>query len=111
MEKEYWNPKLAFMKMPQFGNIMPLKRFLLIKKCLHFVDNSQVVGTSNKEKRLTKIAPIIKMLNVRFSELYIPGQEIALDKSLLLWKGRLTFAQLIATKRARVGIKSYELCE
>lgn len=29
----------------------------------------------------------------------------------MLWKGRLSFAQLIATKAAQIGIKSYELCE
>ncbi|KAI5635028.1 transposase IS4 domain-containing protein [Phthorimaea operculella] len=35
----------------------------------------------------------------------------ALDESLLLWKGKLSFAQMISNKAAKVGIKSYELCE
>ncbi|CAG4992856.1 unnamed protein product [Colias eurytheme] len=46
-----------------------------------------------------------------FSSLYLPRQEIAIDESLLKWPGRLSFAQKIATKAARVGVKSYELCE
>lgn len=50
-------------------------------------------------------------MNDKFSSLYLPDQYIAIDESLLLWKGRLSFVQLIATKAARVGMKSYELCE
>lgn len=61
--------------------------------------------------KLDKIMPIIRHLNKQFSSLYLPEQNVAIDESLLLWKGRLTFAQMIATKKARVGIKSYELCE
>uniref|UniRef100_A0A2A4IUU3 PiggyBac transposable element-derived protein domain-containing protein n=1 Tax=Heliothis virescens TaxID=7102 RepID=A0A2A4IUU3_HELVI len=38
-------------------------------------------------------------------------KDLALYESLLLWKGRLSFSQVIVTKAAQVGIKSYELCE
>ena len=47
----------------------------------------------------------------RFSEVYQPERDMAVDESLLLWKGRLGWKQYIPTKRARFGIKSFEICE
>jgi hypothetical protein len=38
-------------------------------------------------------------------------QNIAVDESLTLWKGRLSFRQHIPLKAAKFGIKTYELCE
>ncbi|XP_061717607.1 piggyBac transposable element-derived protein 4-like [Cydia pomonella] len=63
------------------------------------------------KKKLRKIQPVLDHLNEKFSRLYIPKQNIAIDESLLKWHGRLSFAQKIATKAAKVGVKSYELCE
>ncbi|KAL0830077.1 hypothetical protein ABMA28_003534 [Loxostege sticticalis] len=87
-------------------------RFLLIKKCLHFSDNEQMSQSADPDqKKLFKIKPVLDHLEKKFSELYYPRQEIALDESLLLWKDRLTLAQKIATKAAEVGLKTFELCE
>ncbi|XP_045782915.1 piggyBac transposable element-derived protein 4-like [Maniola jurtina] len=108
VEREYWYPKLEELRVGNFGELMGYNRFLLLKRCLHFVDNTSLPAHTNK---LHKIMPVIEHLNKKFSSLYLPEQNVAIDESLLLWKGRLSFAQLIATKRARVGIKSYELCE
>ncbi|KAJ8737978.1 hypothetical protein PYW08_000573 [Mythimna loreyi] len=110
VEKEYWNPCLPYLKLGKFNDIMPFNRFALIKRCLHFVDNMSC-ARGGVPTKLMKIQPVIDHLNKKFSSLYLPGQEIAIDESLLLWKGRLSFSQLIATKAAQVGIKSYELCE
>ncbi|XP_063837166.1 piggyBac transposable element-derived protein 4-like [Ostrinia nubilalis] len=112
VEKEYWYPLLPDLQIGNFKNRMSFRRFCLIKKCLHFVDNTSIAEPSTREqKKLTKIQPILNHLNDKFSSLYLPEQNIAIDESLLLWKGRLSFSQLIANKAARVGVKSYELCE
>lgn len=103
VEKEYWYPKLPILKIGNFNDIMSFDRFLLIKKCLHFVDSSSAPQVPHK---LTKILPIIQHLNKKFESLYVPEQNIALDESLLLWKGRLSFAQMIKNKKARVGLKT-----
>src|SRR6218665_265623 len=42
---------------------------------------------------------------------YIPNENVAIDESLLLWKGRLSMKQYIPLKRARFGIKIYALSE
>lgn len=111
VEREYWYPCIPQLKVGNFHNIMPFKKFVFIKKCLHFVNNNILRTATGQDRKLQKIWPIIERLNSKFSSLYLPEQYIAIDESLLLWKGRLSFVQLIATKAARVGIKSYELCE
>ena len=41
---------------------------------------------------------------------YSPAKQLSVDESLVLFKGRLAFKQFIRTKRARFGIRLYELC-
>lgn len=90
---------------------MTYNRFVLIKRLLHFSDPTDNQTLTNDEKKLQKIQPVIDHLQKKFCSLYLPRQEIAIDESLLKWQGRLSFAQKIATKAAKVGVKSYELCE
>lgn len=45
----------------------------------------------------------------RLRKVYSPGQNLSVDESLVLFKGRVHFRQYIKTKRARFGIKLYEL--
>lgn len=40
-----------------------------------------------------------------------PFENLAIDESLVLWKGRLSFKQFIKTKRHRFGIKIFVLCD
>ena len=51
------------------------------------------------------------MLIQRFQSAYRPGQCIVVDESLMLFKGRLSWKQFIRTKRARFGVKNFELCD
>lgn len=71
--------------------------------------NTNPVG--NVTKQLAKIYPLMTHLINKFQSAYTLGQNISLDESLLLWKGRLSFKQYIPLKAAKFGIKSYELCE
>ena len=103
--RSYWStdPKIAT---PFFNSIMSRDKFLRILGALHFVDNS--VASTN---RSNKISPIIEMLNRRFNAVYKPKRHISIDKTLLLWKGRLIFKQYIPKKRAKFGMKGYALAE
>ncbi|XP_052746053.1 piggyBac transposable element-derived protein 4-like [Bicyclus anynana] len=96
--------------MPYIAKIMTYNRFLLLKSMLHFVDN-ETLTDKNTNSKLFKIQPIIDYLNNKFSSLYYPCQEIAIDESLLKWHGRLSFAQKIRSKADHVGVRTYELCE
>ncbi|XP_072943347.1 uncharacterized protein [Epargyreus clarus] len=106
-EEEKYFSFNGFGTMPYFSRIMSYNRFTLLKSLYHFVDNE----TLTDRTKLGKIQPVLDYLNEKFSTLYMPSQEIAIDESLLKWHGRLSFAQKIATKAAQVGVKTYELCE
>lgn len=106
-EEEAYFKFNGFGTMQYFAKIMSFNRFLLLKSFLHFVNNE----TLQDKTRLCKIRPVIDYFNAKFSSLYMPSQEIAIDESLLKWHGRLNFAQKISSKAAQVGVKTYELCE
>ncbi|XP_064639800.1 piggyBac transposable element-derived protein 4-like [Lineus longissimus] len=97
---------------PFFSDIMLCDCFLLLCKFLHFADNTMMdPGIPNVSRKLYKLYPILNHLRQKFKSVYQPEQEIAIDESLMMWKGRLGWKQYIPSKRARFGIKSYELCE
>lgn len=95
---------------PFFSRIISEKRFFLIQKFLHFCNNEEF-ATSHTTKKLYKIAPIINYLRDKFMTIYIPEKNIAIDESLIGWKGNLSWKQYIPSKRRRFGIKMFALCE
>lgn len=104
--QSYWTTDELFV-IPAFSKILSVNRFLLISKFLHFSDNSQAVPGN----KLNKLQTVIDHLKLKFKTLYSPGEHLAADESLMLWKGRLHWKQFIKDKAAKWGIKSYELCE
>lgn len=88
---------------------MSLDRFDMISKYLHFYD-------SNKEnefegpKRLVKIYNVVEQLNKKFKSSYELGQDVSIDESLTLWKGKLSFRQYIPLKASKFG-KTFKLYE
>ena len=53
-------------------------------------------GTDSPDRdRLYKLRPVITHLHDRFQNVYTPEKEIAIDESLLLWKGQLLFKSSI----------------
>jgi hypothetical protein len=77
---------------------------------MHFAENSKQNEYQGASK-LFKMFPVIWHLSNKFQTLYLPKQNTAVDESLTLWKGRLSFRQYIPLKAAKFGIKTYELCE
>ncbi|KAJ1180285.1 hypothetical protein NDU88_005507 [Pleurodeles waltl] len=86
--------------------------YLLLLRMLHFVDNALALPREHPDcDRLFKIRPVLDHFVDRFSEVYVPGKEISVDESLVLFKGRSVFKQYIPSKRAGYEIKSYLLSE
>ena len=75
-------------------------------RMLHFVNNDE-----NNSNKLHKILPIVRHMQERFRQLFKPFQNLCVDESLLLWKGRLSFKQYIPSKRHRFGVKFFILCD
>ncbi|KAL0869809.1 hypothetical protein ABMA27_006026 [Loxostege sticticalis] len=110
---DYWSTDGSIFVTPAFSTHMSLKRFQLLNACLHFSNNNDmcVESLSPSEAKMFKIAPIIEHCNKRFQALFVLNQNLALDESLLQWKGWLSINQFIPNKAAAVGIKTYELCD
>lgn len=102
---DYWKTHYLF-NLPTFRSFMSRNRFLLILRALHFNDNNLP-----NQNSLSKIAPLIDFFNSRMAEIYYPNKELALDESMVLWRGRLGFRQYMQGKRHKYGIKLYILAE
>ncbi|XP_023947198.2 piggyBac transposable element-derived protein 4-like isoform X3 [Bicyclus anynana] len=110
--EEYWSSTPDVFYTPGFSAHMTTDRFLILSKCLHFNDNSMcALDLDHSEARLFKIQPILSHLNNKFQKMYTLRQNIAVDESLLKWKGSLEISQIIPNKAAHRGIKTYEICE
>ncbi|KAJ1153167.1 hypothetical protein NDU88_005929 [Pleurodeles waltl] len=107
----YWSTS-PLMATAIFPATMSHNRYLLLLRMLHFVDNALALPRDHPDSdRLFKIRPVLDHFVDRFSEVYVPGKELSVDESLVLFKGRLVFRQYIPSKRARYGIKLYMLSE
>ncbi|GFV18332.1 piggyBac transposable element-derived protein 4 [Trichonephila clavipes] len=89
---------------------MSSRRFDLIMQFIHF-DRNENTDSSHPQPKLKKIWTVLNYLQKKFSEVYTPEQDICIDESLLLYKGRLSWTQYLPLKRARFGIKMFMLCE
>lgn len=103
--EDYWNTSELF-NLNFFRQYMSRNRFMLILRNLHFADNE-----NNDNNRLNKIEPIVTYFNNKMTDIYEPSENLALDESMVLFRGRLVFRQYIKNKRHKYGIKLYMLTE
>lgn len=80
-------------------------RYLAILRNLHFQNNEQV------QARLYKIGPVLDLMKKNFAKLFYPFQNLVVDETMIIFKGRLLFKQYIKIKRHRFGIKLFVLCD
>ncbi|XP_050499979.1 piggyBac transposable element-derived protein 4-like, partial [Diabrotica virgifera virgifera] len=92
---------------PIFGKVMSRNRFQIILRMLHFADNAQQI----KGHSFHKLRGIFEKIKNTFAQRFSPFQNLVIDESLMLFKGRLLFKQFIRTKRHRFGIKLFLLCD
>lgn len=86
---------------PIFQYVMSAPRFEQILRCL-------CVSELNSKGK-DKILNFIDLVTKNFRDCYKPDKELSLDESMLLFRGRLSFRQYIKSKKAKYGIKFYEL--
>ncbi|KAJ8930820.1 hypothetical protein NQ314_016352 [Rhamnusium bicolor] len=91
---------------PVFHYTMSGRRFEQLLRCFS-CSSGQAVDPRDK---LNKISPLLNILLINFRFTYYPSEDVSLDESLLLFRGRLSFRHYIKGKRARYGIKFYSLC-
>ena len=87
-------------------------RFLQILCHLHFVDNSLAPGPdSSNFNKLYKIQPLLDLIIPRSRAVYKPERQLAVDETLIKFKGKVQFRQFIPIKPGRFGIKAFTLAE
>jgi hypothetical protein len=106
--KEQWSKDPLF-HTPIFGKTMARDRFLDILSMLHFADNEKQVQSDC----LYKVREVLAEIKQTFVAHFSPFQDLVIDKSKVLFKGRPMFKQFIKIKRHKFGIKLYVLrdCE
>lgn len=104
--QDYWSTN-EFLHQPILGKLICRDRYLLLLHLIHFCDNAQQI----RGDQLYKIQMMITKVNKNFKDAWIPFSNLAIDESLLLWKGCLSFKQYVKIKRHWFGIKLYILCD
>ena len=99
--------KDALYSTPIFSEVMSADRFELIMKFFHFNEISTYNPTDESRDHFCKVRPLIGVLRKRCQTAYYPEQNLNVDESLVLFKGRSDFEQFIRTKRARFEVKLY----
>lgn len=91
---------------PIVRHIMSGRRFEQLLRCfsVEYASDNPLVGP------MKKVYPVFDMLIQKFQSLYFPDENLSLDESLLLHRRRLKWRQYIKNKKAKYGIKFYELC-
>ena len=87
----YWStdPVLSF---PIFPSVMFWTRFLQILRYLHLADNSCApLHDSADYNKLYKIRPFLDLVIARFQEVYTPERQLAIDETLIKFKGKIHF--------------------
>ena len=73
---------------------------------LHFADNSSLPERDDPQyDRLGKVRPVMEKLQERFTEVYQPHCENAIDEAMIPFQGRSTLKQYMPAKPVKRGIK------
>ncbi|XP_064461538.1 piggyBac transposable element-derived protein 4-like isoform X4 [Ornithodoros turicata] len=84
----YWSSD-SFFHVKEITQVMTYKRFLMITNCLHLNENAKTPQHGRKGfDCFYKVRPFIDMMNERFQAEYSPSSHVAIDESMVLFKGR-----------------------
>lgn len=98
--RRYWSPQT---RIPQVADVMPVNRFEIIKRFLHFSDNS-----IENSRSVDKILPVID--RVREACLGVPfEQNLSCDEQIISFKGRSRFKTYNPKKPHKWGYKMWVL--
>ncbi|GBO37753.1 PiggyBac transposable element-derived protein 4 [Araneus ventricosus] len=110
LQKWYWSQR-PLLSTPYLKQLMSEKRFSIIMKFLHLTNNETIDLKTHPQLGLRKIYEVYDAINKKFKSSYVPERDVSVDEALSLYKGRLGYKQYLPKKRARFGIKFYQLCE
>lgn len=109
--KDYWSsaPELND---PFISHLMNQKRFGWLLSHLHVNDNSAMPARSSPNyDKLFKIRPMIDALSGTFERCLLPNQQLAVDESMIKFKGRSSLKQYMPKKPVKRGYKMWVLAD
>ena len=92
--------------MPFFARVMSRDRFELLFWLLHI---SHCEG--NVVKRVDKVKLLLECLITKFQARFYPGQELAVDGTVVGFRGRFGAKQYMPKKPTKWGIKCFTLAD
>lgn len=105
--KDYWSLKMLYKNsVTKTKNIMSRNRFELIIRFWHFSDNEQ----APESDRIFKIRNLIIKMVHNFQNIMEPEEMMAVDETMVPFRGRLKFKQYIPGKAHKYGVKLFKLC-
>ena len=97
---------------PFFSETMPRDRFKLLMSMFHLADKTKIPGrTSPNYAPMEIVGQVYKNVIHRFSSVYYPHQQLAVDEGTIPWKGNLRFKCYNPLKPKKYGLKAYMLCD
>ncbi|XP_029912593.1 piggyBac transposable element-derived protein 4-like [Myripristis murdjan] len=97
---------------PNYGHVMSRNRYQLINSFLHFNNNEMRRERGDDAYgALFKIHPLTEAVLHNFMEEYYPHRDLAIDESMISFRGRVFFRQYIPSKRVHFGMKSFVLTD
>ena len=104
--RDYWSDRKAVVGFSHMSQFMPRAKFEAILRHLHFSNNNDNDGSD----KLFKIRPVLESINQQSEAAFIPGKNVAIDESLVPFRGRINFRQYIPLKKHKFGLKLFKLC-
>ncbi len=104
--EDYWKTSWVA-EIPFFSRVMPRDRFELIFWMLH-ISHPTSTGTV---KKIDKVRLFLDKILVKFQEKYTPSRELAVDETMLKFRGRFVGKQYMPKKPIKWGIKCFNLAD
>lgn len=103
----HWSTKDDF-KDSKIPKIMCKGFFLVIKRAFHLEDNKKINSIFDP---FGKISGYVNYLNEKFIKYYTPTQNLAIDETMISYRGRTKFIFYIPSKPTKYGIKMHSVVE
>ena len=109
--EDYWK-KDSQLRYSPIADCISRDRYRELARDLHFVNNDTIQprGSPNYDK-LEKVRPVIKFSSERFSAVYEPGRDLAVDEAMIKLQGRSSLKQYMPMKPVKLGIKVWVLAD
>ena len=107
----HWFSNNPILENPVMKRIMTGRQFHLILRYLHCCPAVNQDPSAADYDPGYKIAELQESLECRYLAMFVPGQQLSLDETLIRAFGRIKFKVRIITKAARYGIKLYVITD